>query len=90
VTRPVLELKAFARVAAGPGQRVAVRFDLPTGQLGFYGRDLRYTVETGQIEVYVGFSVDTRSLAGTFVVTGDAGQPEVRKVYTGTATLREL
>ncbi len=89
VTRPVLELKSFARVAAGPGQRRAVRFDLPTGQLGFYDRDMNYSVETGLIEVYVGFSSDIRTLAGTFTITGDSGRPEVRKAYSGTVTVGE-
>ncbi|TLP62498.1 beta-glucosidase [Microbispora tritici] len=89
VTRPVLELKSFARVAAGPGQRTAVRFDLPTGQLGFYDRDMNYSVETGLIEVYVGFSSDIRTLAGTFTITGDSGRPKVRKAYSGTVTVGE-
>lgn len=89
VTRPVLELKGFARVAAGPGQRLAVRFDLPTGQLGFYDRDMSYTVESGKIEVYVGFSADTRTLAGTFDVT-DGGGSGYQKAYSGTTSVREL
>jgi beta-glucosidase len=89
VTRPVLELKSFARVSAGPGQRTAVRFHLPTGQLGFYDRDMNYTVETGQIEVYVGFSSDIRTPADTFTVTGDADRPKAEKVYTGTVSVSE-
>ncbi|MDG4810742.1 glycoside hydrolase family 3 N-terminal domain-containing protein [Micromonospora sp. WMMD1120] len=90
VTRPVLELKAFARVAAAAGQRVAVRFDLPTGQLGFYDRSMRYAVEAGQIEVYVGLSVTDRTHAGTFVITVDGGQPAPAKVFTGAVEVREL
>ncbi|MBP2702528.1 glycoside hydrolase family 3 C-terminal domain-containing protein [Microbispora sp. RL4-1S] len=89
VTRPVLELKSFARVSAGPGRRAAVRFDLPTGQLGFYDRDMNYTVETGQIEVYAGFSADNRTLAGTFTITGDADRPRAGKAYTGTVSVGE-
>jgi beta-glucosidase len=89
VTRPVLELKAFARVSAGPGQRTAVRFHVPTGQLGFYDRDMNYTVETGHIEVYVGFSSDAHTLAGTFTITDDGHRPKVQKVYTGTVSVGE-
>ncbi len=91
ITRPVLELKGFARVSAGAGRRTAIRFHLPTGQLGFYDRDMNYTVETGQIEVYVGFSSDTNTFAGTFTITRDAAdRPKVRKAYTGTVSVGEL
>ncbi|WFF00005.1 glycoside hydrolase family 3 N-terminal domain-containing protein [Micromonospora sp. WMMD964] len=90
VTRPVLELKGFVRVSAAGGQRVAVRFDLPTGQLGFYDRRLDYTVEPGQIEVYVGFSAQDRTLAGRFVISADADRSPTPKVFTGTAEVRGL
>ncbi|GAB3160719.1 glycoside hydrolase family 3 N-terminal domain-containing protein [Microbispora hainanensis] len=70
VTRPVLELKGFARVSAGAGERTTVRFDLPTDRLGFYDRNMNYTVEDGHIEVYVGFSSDGHTHAGTFTITG--------------------
>ncbi|WP_433499443.1 glycoside hydrolase family 3 N-terminal domain-containing protein [Sphaerimonospora sp. CA-214678] len=91
VTRPVLELKGFARVSADAGRRAAVRFHLPTGQLGFYDRNMNYTVETGHIEVYVGFSSDTRTHthAGTFTITGDADRPRVEKAYAGTVVVDE-
>ncbi|MFG1867155.1 glycoside hydrolase family 3 N-terminal domain-containing protein [Micromonospora arborensis] len=90
VTRPVLELKGFARVSAAAGQRVAVRFDLPTAQLGFYGRTMDYTVEPGQIEVYVGFSSQDRTLAGSLLIGADAQRSVLPKVYTGTAEVRDL
>ncbi|MEV4813007.1 glycoside hydrolase family 3 N-terminal domain-containing protein [Micromonospora avicenniae] len=90
VTRPVLELKGFARVSAAAGQRAAVRFELPTGQLGFYDRDMNYTVEPGEIEVYVGFSAHDRTLAGSFVIHADANRPVTPKAYTGTAEVRHL
>ncbi|MEU7800310.1 glycoside hydrolase family 3 N-terminal domain-containing protein [Micromonospora arborensis] len=90
VTRPVLELKGFARVSAAAGQRVAVRFDLPTAQLGFYDRAMDYIVEPGQIEVYVGFSSQDRTLAGSFLLSADAERPVTPKVYTGTAEVRDL
>ncbi|MEV5746057.1 glycoside hydrolase family 3 N-terminal domain-containing protein [Microbispora rosea] len=88
VTRPVLELKGFVRVSAGAGERTTIRFDLPTGQLGFYDRNMNYTVETGHIEVYVGFSSDGHTHAGTFTITGDADRLEVGKAYTGAVHTR--
>ncbi|WP_211593047.1 glycoside hydrolase family 3 N-terminal domain-containing protein [Microbispora sp. H10836] len=90
VTRPVLELKSFARVYAGPGRRTAIRFRLPTGQLGFYNRNMDYAIETGHIEVYVGFSSSALTPAGTFAITGDADRAEVRKAYTGAVDVVEV
>ncbi|WP_220504594.1 glycoside hydrolase family 3 N-terminal domain-containing protein [Microbispora sp. H13382] len=90
VTRPVLELKSFARVYAGPGRRTAIRFRLPTGQLGFYNRNMDYAIETGHIEVYVGFSSTVLTPAGTFAITGDADRTEVRKAYTGAVDVVEV
>ncbi|MEW2429344.1 fibronectin type III-like domain-contianing protein [Micromonospora sp. NPDC047644] len=89
ITRPVLELKAFARVEAAAGQRVAVRFTLPTGQLGFYDRSMAYAVEAGQIEVYVGFSAADHTHAGTFVVGADSDR-STSKVFTGAVEVRQL
>jgi beta-glucosidase len=83
VTRPVLELKSFVRVSADPGDRRAIRFQLPTGQLGFYGRDMAYTVEPGSIEVHLGFSSDALVHVGTFTIVDHGDGGEVRKQYTG-------
>ncbi len=81
LTRPVLELKAFARVAVTPGQRRTVTFTLRPGQLGFYDRQLRYVVEPGEIEVHVGTSVDDLRLAGTFMINTGNGATEIEKVF---------
>src|SRR5690606_42158262 len=44
LTRPVSELKAFARVAVPAGGIREVAFTLPTGQLGFHDRRLDYEI----------------------------------------------
>jgi len=68
VTRPVLELKAFARLTLGPGESTLVRFDIPVGQLGFYDHGLDYVVEDGEIEVFVGRSASDITSAGTVLL----------------------
>ncbi|HEU4895468.1 MAG TPA: glycoside hydrolase family 3 N-terminal domain-containing protein [Acidimicrobiia bacterium] len=68
VTRPVLELKAFARISLEAGESKLVRFDLPVGQLGFYDKHLDYVVEDGEIEIFVGRSSDDVVSAGHVLI----------------------
>jgi beta-glucosidase len=81
VTRPVLELKAFARVSVGGGEHRTVTFTVHAGQLGFYDRQLRYVLEPGEIEVHIGTSVTDLDHAGTFTIVTINGALEVDKVF---------
>jgi beta-glucosidase len=54
VTRPVKELKKFQRVSLDPGQTRAVRFQLHSDDLAFWGRDLRFAPEPGRFHLWVG------------------------------------
>jgi beta-glucosidase len=88
VTRPVLELKGFARVGLEPGERRSVAFEVPAGQLGFYDRWLSYVVEPGVVEVLVGTSSDDLVPAGAVRIVPDpSGRPPVN-AFDGTITIR--
>ena len=89
VTRPVRELKAFARVAVPAGGAVPVRFELHTGQLGFYGGDMVYRVEPGVIEVHLGTASDACTHVGDLTITGDGGDPAATKVFSGAVHVGE-
>ena len=65
VTRPVKELKGFARVALMPGEEKVVKFEVPAAELGFYGIDNRYTIEPGKFKLWVGPD-STSGLEGEF------------------------
>lgn len=54
VTRPVRELKGFARVMLQPGESRRVEFVLGPEELSFYGRDGKRRVEPGDFKVWVG------------------------------------
>ena len=71
VTRPVLELQAFARVSLDPGEQTMVDFEVAVADLGFHDRTGRYVVEPGEIHVFVGTSATDLTLAGTLTVKGD-------------------
>ncbi len=62
VSRPVLELKRFMRVALDPGERRILRFELDRDDFAFPGADLLPITEPGVIEIHVGFSADAAGL----------------------------
>ena len=56
VTRPVKELKGFQRITLRPGERQRVEFTLSSEQLGFYNREMKFMVESGDFKGFVGTS----------------------------------
>jgi beta-glucosidase len=67
VTRPVKELKGFQRITLRPGEKKQVEFVLTGQQLGFWNRQMRFTVEPGEFKVMVGPNSEDL-LEGTFEV----------------------
>lgn len=56
VTRPVKELKGFARVGLEPGESRTVSFLIDASALAFTGLDYKFSVEPGPIDVMIGAS----------------------------------
>lgn len=67
VTRPVRELKGFERVTLQPGESKRVSFTLGQRELGFYDLGMKWVVEPGDFDVFVGDS-SKASLKGSFTV----------------------
>jgi beta-glucosidase len=62
VTRPVMELRGFQRVALQAGESRTITFELTPDALAFYNRDLKRVIEPGAFTVMVGgSSVKTES-----------------------------
>jgi beta-glucosidase len=87
VTRPVLELKGFVRVALTAGESRTVTFEIPVGMLGCYDRDLRYVVESGDLVVFAGTSSAYLVEVGTVNVTADAASFPPTKMYEEAVTV---
>ena len=69
VTRPVKELKDFARVALKAGESKTVNFKITPDKLAFYDIKMNKIVEPGEFIVMVGASSDDKDLLKeTFVV----------------------
>jgi beta-glucosidase len=56
ITRPVRELKGFARIALQPGEAKRVSFTLDADVLSFYDRMSRWVLEPGSFKVWIGGS----------------------------------
>lgn len=63
VTRPVRELKGFQRVALQPGEKREVTFTLGQRELGFYDQTMKWVVEPGEFDVFVGNSSNAEATA---------------------------
>jgi beta-glucosidase len=62
VTRPLLELKGYGKVALKPGERRTLTITVPAAELRFPGIDLKPVFEAGEIEVFVGPCADRAKL----------------------------
>ena len=70
VTRPVVQLVAYARVELEPGESADVRFTVPASRLAYSDRTLRRVVEPGEVELRVGPSCAEVDEAVTLRMTG--------------------
>lgn len=57
VTRPIKELKDFARIALASGETKQVIFKITPAKLAFYNREMKRVVEPGTFQIMVGGSL---------------------------------
>ena len=62
VTRPMLELKGYAKLRLKPGDTGSVDLVLPASELRYLGPDLLPLFEAGEVEILVGPSADPTGL----------------------------
>ncbi|MBS0448986.1 MAG: glycoside hydrolase family 3 C-terminal domain-containing protein [Proteobacteria bacterium] len=62
VTRPLLELKGYAKLKLAPGQAGRARIELPAAELAYLGPDLEPVFEAGEVEILVGPSAERAGL----------------------------
>jgi beta-glucosidase len=62
VTRPLLELKGYAKLRLKPGEAGSVTLALPAAELRYLGPDLQPLFEAGEVEILVGASADPTGL----------------------------
>jgi beta-glucosidase len=62
VTRPLLELKGYAKLQLKPGEAGSVKLELPAAELRHLGPDLQPLFEAGEVEILVGPSAEPTGL----------------------------
>ncbi|HSV57701.1 MAG TPA: glycoside hydrolase family 3 N-terminal domain-containing protein [Variovorax sp.] len=62
VTRPLLELKGYAKLRLMPGEAGSVKLELPAAELRYLGPDLQPLFEAGEVEILVGPSAEQTGL----------------------------
>jgi beta-glucosidase len=67
-TRPVKQLRRFARVSLAAGGSTKVAFRLAAADLSLLGDDMVPVVEPGEFEIQIGSSADDIRLRQRFVV----------------------
>jgi beta-glucosidase len=70
VTRPVKELKGFARVPLCVGEKRRVTFTLDMSQAAFHGHDMKFAVEPGDMEILIGASSEDIRYRADFRIVG--------------------
>ena len=68
VTRPLLELKGYAKLRLMPGEVGTVDLALPAAELRYLGPDLQPLFEAGEVEILVGPSAETTGLLRQTIV----------------------
>lgn len=81
VTRPVQQLKGFARLALKRGEQARVSFTLPVNLLAFFDQAMRWVVEPGEISVQLGSSSADIRLQGSFSIGGALTEVSDNKAY---------
>ncbi|RJP22485.1 MAG: hypothetical protein C4520_08260 [Candidatus Abyssobacteria bacterium SURF_5] len=85
VSRPVKELKGFARVSLGPAESKIITFKLPADLFSFIGIDYKRVVEPGQMRIMLGSSSEDIRLEGDLTLVGS-----VREICERRALMSEI
>ncbi len=72
MTRPVMELAGFCRVALKAGEERLVTFSVAPSQTAFFGADGAWRIEKGAVNVLIGHASNDIRLRGSFAISRTA------------------
>ncbi|WP_151526092.1 glycoside hydrolase family 3 N-terminal domain-containing protein [Serinicoccus kebangsaanensis] len=87
VTRPVAQLAGYARVRLQAGESRTVTLSVPSSRLAFTARDGRRVVEPGEFEVWVGASVQDRTLGHVVSLCGEVHEVSLQDPRRSTVSV---
>lgn len=82
VCRPVKELVGFKRICLEPGEKYRLTFTVKAEMLAFYDADMKFVVEPGNHEVFIGSSSTDIRLQDMFEITGESMEVKQRSVFS--------
>jgi len=82
VTRPIKQLAGFKRLSLQAGESRHITFRVDVSQLAFYDREMRFVVEPGDVNVYIGSSSADIRLTGSFRIVGAKRELKRSQVVT--------
>ena len=86
VSRPVKQLRGFARIALQPGETRSISFTLSADQFALWSHDREWLIEPGTIELMVGSASDDIRARAAFEIVGTAkGSIEPAAIMTPVA-----
>jgi len=71
MTRPVMELAGFKRIELNPREKQCVSFQVDPSQMAFLDRDMKWKIESGDLDVLIGSSSNDIRLKDSFRITSD-------------------
>ncbi|MBX7541246.1 glycoside hydrolase family 3 N-terminal domain-containing protein [Qipengyuania sphaerica] len=88
VSRPVMQLRGFARVALTAGETKTVSFTLDSGQFALWSLDEKWLIEPGAIELMIGSASDDIRSRASFEIVGSAkGKQSPASILTQSAVV---
>ena len=79
--RPVMELAGFARVELDVAEKKTVTFTVNPSQMAFLDEDMRWKIEAGEIDVFVGASSYDLRCQSSFRISRDAWVDGKERVF---------
>jgi hypothetical protein len=78
VSRPLKELKDFARIELSPGETKTITFTITPDKLGFLDKEMNWVIEPGTFKLMTGSSLDDKNLK-TIILTVIEGERNKEK-----------
>ncbi|AIQ31530.1 beta-glucosidase [Paenibacillus sp. FSL P4-0081] len=72
MTRPVMELAGFRRIVLKSGEQHTITFQVEPSQIAFLDKTMKWKIEAGDVEVWIGSSSNDIRLKDSFRIISDA------------------
>ncbi len=68
IARPIKELRGFQRLHLQPGEKASISFELTSDDLSLWDANMKWVLEPGRFDIFIGSSSEDIRLQGSFEV----------------------